>query len=400
MTASQHALFASFPTTGGSLVVPLLLLIAFSIQFQTSLAIVDGMTLRIDAGKLTKPDGKPQEVGFYASTIQKVVDSMYPEVNEADISKITYFNASNLRYLLLSGGEYLVDEPLLLPSMFVLSLEKGTSMALAPNATAAPTSSDDDSSLPSLVGLVDVSFSAVIGGTFDARGHEDGWECIRILNGAHNSIRNVKAISHVNEAWKSTVTIRGGSRHELAKSTVDGEDVAGRCVWTIATSAALIHDNIITRCVGHALDFDAYTSGSTAYSNVVEYNTGGEYGQGIFVEETASGNFIFNNSVSHNTNGIELYSLTVGPVTGNIIANNRVVKNLKKGISSGGGNADASNHADSNIFVGNKASGNGEGDLWVNHGHIQNDFWVSNEGEWVMDGGDLMSSKNVSVFDP
>ncbi|GMI03627.1 hypothetical protein TrRE_jg8635 [Triparma retinervis] len=367
-----------------------------SFQFQAA----DGTTFRIDAGKL-KLDGKTLDVGFFTSVIQKqVIDAMYKEVDEADIKKITYFNASNLRYLELSGGEYQVDEPLLLPSMFVLSLDEETSMVLADNATAAPTSSDDDSSLPSLVGLVDVSFSAVVGGSFDARGHGDGWECVRILNGGHNAIRGVKAIAHVNEAWKSTITIRGGSRHELAGSTVDGDEKAGRCAWTIATNAALVHDNVITGCVGHALDFDAYTSGSTAYSNVVTHNEGGQYGQGIFVEETASGNFIFNNTVSYNVNGIELYSLTVGPVMGNIVANNRVFKNLRKGISSGGGNGEEKNHADSNVFVGNEASGNGEGDLFANHGHVQNDYWVSNVGEWVFDEGDLASSKNASVFEP
>lgn len=250
-----------------------------------------------------------------------------------------------------------------------------------------------------------------MGGTYDATG-SDKFEAIHVEDGGHCAVRGVSVKASVNEAWKSSVTIRGGTRHELAFSTIDGGDKAGRCAWTIATNAALVHDNVIQRCVGHALDFDAYTSASAAWNNLVQNNNvGNEYGQGIFVEETASGNFIFNNTVRNNKNGIELYSLDVGPVTGNIIANNVLEKNERSGISSGGGTEEGDRHAQNNIIVGNTASGNGEADFFVQHGSdgsVVGDYWVGNTGgagdevvyEGRFDGSDPANSTNVAIFQP
>ena len=158
-------------------------------------------------------------------------------------------------------------------------------------------------------------------------------------------------------------------------------------------------------CTGHALDFDAYTSGSAAWSNLLQDNDGaaGGYGQGIFVEETASGNFIFNNTLRRNRNGIQLYSLDVGPVSGNIVAGNVVEDSSAHGISSGGGSgANGPQHAEKNVVVGNVARNNAAGDYWVNHGSVVGDFWVSNDAEsdipWA--GEDPQSSASVSVFEP
>lgn len=171
-----------------------------------------------------------------------------------------------------------------------------------------------------------------------------------------------------------------------------------------------MHDNIVTGCSHHALDFDAYTSSSAAWSNLIEScglgPDGSGYGQGIFVEESASGNFIFNNTVRNNSNGIEVYSNVVGPVISNIFAANVVEKNTRYGITSGGvGNETKSTHAESNIFVANHASDNGMAAFEVNHGHVEKDYWVSNtasEGDevWELKNGDLQSSANVSVFEP
>ena len=254
-----------------------------------------------------------------------------------------------------------------------------------------------------------IAYSAVLGGTFDATA-DAAWEAIRIEDGTHNSVRSVTALSHVFEAWKSTVTIRGGTRNELSHSLIDGGDKAGRCAWTIATSYALVHDNVIQKCIGHVLDLDAYTSSSAAYNNLIqdtgEGNTVGG-GQAIFVEETASGNFVFNNTLRNNFNGVAVYSLTVGPVVGNIIANNVIEKTVNIGVSSGGGDANYTNHAEDNVFVGNKVSGSGEADCQVMHGHVVGDYWVGNEAG---DRGDLKwmgtegyanpTSKNVTVFEP
>lgn len=258
---------------------------------------------------------------------------------------------------------------------------------------------------PTLVLLNGVSFSAVVGGTFDARSNSS-FEALHIEDGSHNSIRNVVAFSHVDEAWSSTVTIRGGTRHELAHSRVNGGGLAARCAWTISTSFALVHDNVIEECIKHALDFDAYTSSSAAYNNLARHNGPPDgYGQAIFVEETASGNFIFNNTLTKNLNGIAVYSLDVGPVQGNIIANNRIEDSVKYGISAGGGLEDATRESKNNIFVGNILKNNAEGDCWIQHGSdgsVEGDYWVSNvgDGQKIDWQANPESSSAVSVFDP
>ena len=366
-----------------------------------------GMVLRVDAGYLIMPeDGTRQFIGMYTSQLQEaVIDKLYPEVvNSRDIAGTTFFNEDKLRYLDLSGGAYFADQTLLLPSLFVLRLDTydaNTSLSIAANASTT----DSSEEIPNgLIGLNGVSYSAVIGGRLDARANVDFmYEAIRIFNGGHNSIRRVSVTGSVFEAWKSMVTVKGGTRHEIADSTFDGVGQAGRCVWTIATSAALVHDNTIQGCTGHALDFDAYTSSSAAWNNLVQ-DTGPEQGQGIFVEETASGNFIFNNTLRRNFNGIAVYSLDVGPVIGNIIANNVVEDSIAHGFSSGGGNDDPSKHAEKNIFVSNTARNNAQGDFQIAHGTVVGDYWVANKAaegdEITWAGNNPMNSNNVSVFEP
>jgi hypothetical protein len=101
--------------------------------------------------------------------------------------------------------------------------------------------------------------------------------------------------THCTLAICSTIGINMSPYAEVSGCNIGGTDGAmsnGRCIWCLATSRALVHHNHVHHCTAHALDFDAYTSSSVAYSNLCEMN--GE--QGIFVEETASGNFVFNNT--------------------------------------------------------------------------------------------------------
>ena len=86
-------------------------------------------------------------------------------------------------------------------------------------------------------------------------------------------------------------------------------------------------------------------------------------------------------------------------------------KNIKSGISSGGGNGEADRHALNNIFVGNRARNNAEADFFVQHGSdgsVQGDYWVGNvgvEGDEVVweghfDGSDPENSTSVAIFNP
>lgn len=206
------------------------------------------------------------------------------------------------------SGDYECDTPLLLPSLLILQLE-GTIRA-ASNLSAAD--------VPRFTGMVTMNnteYSGVVGGTYDASSvpavnGSRGYQAISIVNGGHNVVRSVRAIANHSD---SAIGINMSPYAEVAHCDAGGEDGAmslGRCIWTLATSHALIHHNHVHHCSAHALDFDAYTTTSVAYGNLCENNRE----EGIFVEETASGNFVFNNTARRNGAGISLYSNAVGPV--------------------------------------------------------------------------------------
>jgi hypothetical protein len=306
-------------------------------------------------------------------------------------------NASVLRYLHLRG-EYYADVPLLLPSLFVLNLS-GT---IAP---AANLSMVNVSRFTGFVMLSDTHFTAVVGGTFDARhlspplAGSRGYQAVSIVGGANNAIRGVRAI--VNNTG-AALGVNQSPRAEISGCDVGGEGkmmMRGRCIWTLATSRAMVHDNHVHHCSAHALDFDAYTSASAAWNNLCEDN--GE--EGIFVEETASGNFIFNNTLRRNANGIGLYANAVGPVANNMIVGN-VLEDNGGGITAGGYGHDPKKQSESNIFASNVLRGNtGSSQINPAHGEVVGDYWVSNscEGDAACWRQPLPhSSASVAIFDP
>ena len=230
-------------------------------------------------------------IGTYTSQLQAYIDDAYAPITKADYENVSLVNSTVLRHLRLRGN-YSCDAPLLLPSMFVLKAE-GTTIVPASNLTL-----HNVSRFSALVMLVNVTLSAVVGGTYDASSlplspdypkYTRGYHALSIHgdnSGGKNTIRNVRALANntgasigVNEVSHAEVSfsdIGGGAEHGMLNT---------RCVWTLSVTAALIHDNFIRNCSKHSLDFDAYTSGSAAYSNVIEDH--GE--EGIFVEETARG---------------------------------------------------------------------------------------------------------------
>ena len=192
-----------------------------------------GMHLAIEDGDLVFANGTRSHVGKYASQLQQVIDS-FPTVSTSDIKDTSYFNSSVLRYLDLSG-DYFVDTPLQLPSLFVLNSAAAT-LSLAENATGFDSSGYK---FPALVILNRTSYSAILGGTFQAtnKGILNGtWQAIYVADGSYNSVRDVNAQG---EFW-AIIQVQGGTRNEIATSRFDGGNIANRCIWTIATSAALV----------------------------------------------------------------------------------------------------------------------------------------------------------------
>ena len=344
-----------------------------------------GIVVRVKNGVLV--DGGIYVGNTTSELAKNVVNNvqLFPAVSSADWEGTSMINASLLRYLVLEG-DYLADVPLQLPSLFVLQLDGATTIKPAPTLPLSNTSR-----FTALVELRDAHFSAVVGGTIDASSlpasayaypDRRGYQAITIVGGANNAVRHATLRANNTDA---AVSVNTSPNAEIAYCDVGGGpsgqgQTKGRCIWTIATSRALVHDNRVRNCSSHALDFDAYTSASAAWSNLCEDN--GE--EGIFVEETASGNFVFNNTLRRNGCGIGVYSNAVGPVDHNLIVANVAEGNAGNAITAGGYGHDPRKISSGNIFAANIArdnAGHNGGQYNAHHGATAGDLWTGNSAE-------------------
>ena len=204
-------------------------------------------------------------VGTHASQLMAHVLSTFPALEPGwELGLPTVVNGSSLRYLVLDGA-YLADVPLLLPSLCVLQLTPTATIRPAANLTLKNTTS-----FTGLVSLWDVHFSAVVGGTIDASDlpaaafdypYARGYMAVAIKGGGNNAVRHVRAASNNSDG---ALGITKSPNSEIANVDVGGGGSSGhgmtigRCIWILATSRALVHDNWVRNCSAHALDFDAY----------------------------------------------------------------------------------------------------------------------------------------------
>lgn len=244
--------------------------------------------VRVKDGRVHGGAHDGEWVGTHTSELASNVvwsTKYFANVTEEDWEATSHINRTTLRYLVLEGS-YLADVPLRLPSLFVLQLQTGTIITPCANLTL-----DNTTTFTALVEMVDVHFSAVVGGTIDASSlpasalnypDRSGYMAVAIKGGSNNAIRGIVARANNSDG---ALGVNQSPHAEVAFCDVGGgaagQGVAvGRCIWCLATSHALVHDNWVRNCSAHALDFDAYTSTSAAYNNVCEDN--GE--EGIFVE--------------------------------------------------------------------------------------------------------------------
>ena len=194
----------------------------------------------------------------------------FGNVTREDWATTSRVNGSVLRYLVLSGA-YRADVPLRLPSLFVLQLHADAVITPAANLTL-----DNTTTFTGLVEMVDAHYSAVLGGTVDASSlpaaafaypYRRGYQAVVIKGGSNNAIRGVTARANNSDG---ALGVNESPHAEVAFCDVGGGAggqglTKGRCIWCLATSHALVHDNFVRNCSSHALDFDAFTSASAAY---------------------------------------------------------------------------------------------------------------------------------------
>jgi hypothetical protein len=106
-----------------------------------------------------------QYVGVHTSELKaNVIDTMYAAVTHSTYANVSLIDDSILRHLHLSGTYY-ADEPLLLPSLFVLHLNG--SIFDAKNLTDSPLNGKNNKH-PGMITLNQTSYSAVVGGVVNA----------------------------------------------------------------------------------------------------------------------------------------------------------------------------------------------------------------------------------------
>ncbi|GMH87316.1 hypothetical protein TrVE_jg2234 [Triparma verrucosa] len=351
-------------------------------------------------------------VGNYTSQIRSFIDLNYEPVSDEETTSTTQVNGETILRRLTLEGTYLADVPLDLPSLFVLELSPVAKILPAKNLTL-----EGSERFAALVQMNNTVFSSLIGGTIDATSvdvtdPEKGYMAVSITGGSKNAVRNVRAMA--NNSF-SVIGVNESPHAEVSNSIVGGDADTGmlqtRCIWTLVVSNALVHDNRVSYCSMHALDFDAYTSSSVAWNNHCDHN--GQ--EGIFLEESADHCVLFNNTVINNENGISVYSNEVGPVQSNFILNNLIKNNRRNGLSSGGNGKDASRKSFQNIFSMNHVEGNAwdqSDTAWgpapkaqVNpaHGDVDGDYWTSNVVVGDVryeDGSELGDADQLAIFEP
>jgi len=276
----------------------------------------------------------------------------------------------------------------------------GLTLTLAPNLTRV-----DVPRFTGMVMLLNSTLSAVLGGTYDASSQpaplmgSRGYQAITMVGGqGKHAVRNVRALANNSDA---AIGVHNCPHAEVSYSDVGGDErLTGRCIWALATRRALIHHNLVRNCSSHSLDLDAYTSGSAAFSNLLL-----DHGQeGIFVEESASGNLVFNNTVSRAATGIGVYSNVAGPVSNNMIIANTLRDN-GQGLSAGGYGHDPNKLSERNLFASNLLEGNGDhnhGQIDPAHGAVSGDYWTANQllGSGFPYTHQPTDYSAVTIFDP
>ena len=156
------------------------------------------------------------------------IDSKFANTTVHDWKQHSVINSTVLRYLHLTG-DYLADQPLRIPSLFVLEL----------SGTVTPAHNLSITNVSRFTGLIemrDVYFSAVIGGTFDASSlpaveNSRGYECIIIVGGSHNAIRGVRAIANNSD---SAIGVNMSPHAEVSNCDVGGRSEKWSCLFVVA----------------------------------------------------------------------------------------------------------------------------------------------------------------------
>ena len=165
------------------------------------------------------------------------IDSKFANTTVHDLKQHSVINSAVFRYLNLTG-DYLTDQPLRIPSLFVLELPESATPAHILSIT-------NISRFTGLIEMRDVYFSAVIGDTFDASSlpaveNSRGYECITIVGGSHNAIRGVRSIANNSD---SAIGVNMSPHAEVCNCDVGGRYNKLNCLFGAALCPKRLYAN-------------------------------------------------------------------------------------------------------------------------------------------------------------
>jgi hypothetical protein len=161
-----------------------------------------------------------------------------------ELLQVSQVNMSVMQHLTLEG-DYFADAPLILPSLFTLTLI-GT-LSPAPNLTLA--------NIPRFSGMVelkDTYYTLVEGGTYDASSlpfvnGSEGYGAVAIVGGGYHSVRGIRALANNTGA---AIAVNKSPHTEISFCDVGGDPTTsgvmmqGRCTVRVYRQRFTLEDAI------------------------------------------------------------------------------------------------------------------------------------------------------------
>ena len=246
-------------------------------------------------------------------------------------------------------GDYLVDVPLRLPSMFVLKLH---------NATLQPATNFSRGTIanPGLLHIENKGFTAILGGVINAE--SSGVPAISVLNSHHIQVHFVRASAL---SGFNVIYMRGGENNEIANSRIGNDGFQGGSVSGIViqdSKHALIHDNEVRYLPYVGILLKTGTAKAAVYSNNV-HHVGFN---GIEVKGLVENTYIHDNTCwSNKQDGIFAAPDSNGTPRILIITANVLVGNSRAGITTHATSINEGDRPENVMVADNIAYNNGEG---------------------------------------
>jgi hypothetical protein len=176
------------------------------------------------------------------------------------------------------------------------------------------------------------SFVSISGGTIDGHGHAPpALEVPSTMSYVdHVTIRNFGV--EATRIGSGVIHMTGNGGFAIVRGCTIAM-AGGRGVWTKSGRRYLVIDNAVTNVNQDGIDFDYRTAGSIATGNHCESNT--RYG--VFVEEGANHNKVWNNDLIANAVGVNIIANVNGPTVQNTVAFNRATGKQSAGVRAGAG---------------------------------------------------------------